>query len=55
MFTEQKNKFSLFDFSKYRTELMGLAIIMVVFHHLTLRTSVGLLGICFCELPEQWA
>lgn len=44
MFTEQKNKFSLFDFSKYRTELMGLAIIMVVFHHLTLRTSVGLLG-----------
>lgn len=44
MFTEQKNNFSLFDFSKYRTELMGLAIIMVVFHHLTLRTSVGLLG-----------
>lgn len=34
----------MFDFSKYRTELMGLAIIMVVFHHLTLRTSVGLLG-----------
>lgn len=44
MFTEQKNKFSLFDFSKYRTELMGLAIVMVVFHHLTLRTSAGLLG-----------
>lgn len=39
-----KGKFNFFDFSKYRTELMGLAIVMVVFHHLTLRSDSGLIG-----------
>lgn len=37
-------KFDLVNFSKYRTELMGLAIILVVFHHLTFKSNSSLIG-----------
>lgn len=30
--------------SKYRAELMGVAILMVVFHHLTIRIDAGIIA-----------
>lgn len=36
--------FNLYLVSKYRTILMGLAIVMVVFHHLTIRYYDGVIG-----------
>lgn len=40
----EKEFFDLHLVSKYRSELMGIAILMVVFHHLTIRIDTGIIA-----------